>query len=93
LFARKVTKLKQTNQEQNTFNSLRINIIKVTFFDGKDAIFVIKDATCKKCEKSLANTPRVNHLDFWEDFAQESALSAAPKSQSATTQQGCMSCM
>ena len=44
-------KLKQTNQEQNTFNSLRINIIKVTFFDGKDAIFVIKDATCKKCEK------------------------------------------
>lgn len=86
-------KLKRKNQEQNTFNSLRINIIKVTFFDGKDAIFAIKDVTCKKCEKSLANTPRVKHLDFWEDFAQEIAPTAAPKSQSVTSLQGCTSCI
>lgn len=32
-------------------------------------------------------------LGFWEEFAQENAPSAAPKSQSATTQQVCMSCM
>ena len=44
---------------------------------------MIKAASCKKCEKSYVNTPRVKHLDYWEDFAQESAPSAAPKSQSA----------
>ena len=77
-------KLKRKNQEQNTFNSLRINIIKVTFFDGKDAIFVIKTASCKKCEKSYVNTPRVNHLDFWEDFTQESAFSVYPNLATST---------
>ncbi len=51
----------------------------MTFFNGKDAIFAIKDATCKKCEKSLANTPRVNLLDFWGDFAHECAISAYPQ--------------
>ena len=53
----------------------------MTLFNWKDAIFVIKAASCKKCEKSYVNTPRVNLLDFWEEFALESAISAYPQSR------------
>ncbi len=33
------------------FNSLRIKVIKMTFFDRKEVIYVKKIAKCKKCAK------------------------------------------
>ena len=48
ILACKITKLKQTNQACKIFNSLKIKMIKMTFFDMKDVVFVIKIVNCKK---------------------------------------------
>ena len=41
-------------------------MIKMTFFDMKDVVFVIKIANCKKNAKLYMPLPQVNRLGFWK---------------------------
>lgn len=41
-------------------------MIKMTFFDMKDVVFVIKIANCKKSAKLYMPLPQVNRLGFWK---------------------------
>jgi len=65
-FTCKHTKSFRESQEQNQFNSLRIKMIKVTFFDWKVAVFGKEIAQCKKCTKQHFAISHIDRLKFWK---------------------------
>jgi hypothetical protein len=58
---------------QNKTNSLKVKYIKMTFFDIKVAVFVIKIANCKIYAKPKEVKCRVGWMGFWKNLAGKGA--------------------